>query len=144
MPLAQVAVRDRADLSLETGRTLDIAEQERDRPVVGPVGGRVAWVIGRGRSARGSAGVSGRDFGQLAQAAGELAQDRECDGRLLGDDGFELPRGQGEADRRFDGSRPGGSRTPVEDGQLAEEVAWPENSHPDAVADHLDRPLTTM
>ena len=50
VPLAQLAVARCADLSLETGRTLDIAEQEGDRPR-GRAGRRAGRLGHRSRSA---------------------------------------------------------------------------------------------
>src|SRR6186997_1889219 len=61
-------------------------------------------------------------FGQIAQAAGQLAQDRDGDAWLLAQDSLEVPRREGEAARRSVGDDRCVPRLPIEDRQFPEEV----------------------
>src|SRR6478609_2220593 len=65
-------------------------------------------------------------FGQIAQAAGQLAQDRDGDARLLAQDSLEVPRREGEAARRSIGDDRCVPWLPIEHRQLPEEVAGAE------------------
>src|SRR5690349_13307858 len=79
-------------------------------------------------------------LGQTAETAGEPTQDRERDLRMLGHDRLEVPRRECEAGRRSVGDDLGHARTPVEDRQLAEEVAGPDMGDGPPIADHADGP----
>src|SRR6478736_5880939 len=78
-------------------------------------------------------------FGQIAQAAGQLAQDRDGDAWLLAQDGLEVPRREGEAARRSVGNDRCVPWLPIKDRQLPEEVARAEGRDGLAVPDDPDR-----
>lgn len=75
-------------------------------------------------------------FGQLAQPAGQLAQDREGDARLLAHDRLEVPCGEGKAGRRLGADDLGDPGQAVDDRELSEELARAELGERLAVADH--------
>src|SRR5262245_28244386 len=77
---------------------------------------RRRWWLGGGRSVPGA-------LGEIAETAGEPAQDRQRDLRLGEDDGLEVPGCECQAGRRTLRDDLRGPRSPVEDGQLSEEVA---------------------
>src|SRR6187399_773198 len=78
-------------------------------------------------------------FRQIAQAAGQLAQDRDGDARLLAQDGLEVPRREGEAVRRPVGDDRCVPWLPIEDRQPPEEVARAERRDGLAVPDDPNR-----
>src|SRR4051794_33949850 len=61
-----------------------------------------------------------------SEPPGQLAEDRERQGRLLEEHPLEVPRREGEARRRRLRDDLGNARLAIEDGQLAEELARPE------------------
>ena len=133
MALAEVARSGRVPtVASRRRRALDVGEQEGVRPA------RQRPRVGHrsGASGRRSVAVG---FGQVAQPAGQPAQDRQGDARLLEQDGLEVPGREGEAGRRAVGDDLGEPRLPVEDRQLAEEVARAEPRDSLAVADDPDR-----
>jgi hypothetical protein len=72
------------------------------------------------------------------QSIGQPSQDRKRQ-RRVGEDGrLEVPAGEGEATRRLDCHDLGNARLPVEDRELAEELAGSEDGQLFTVADHPD------
>src|SRR4029079_12938996 len=73
------------------------------------------------------------------QAAGQSAEDREGERRRLQQGLLEVPAREAQAARRLAGHDLGGPRQAVENGQLAEEVARPQDCHLVAAAHDLHR-----
>ena len=122
--LSDVSVRPRADVELEPGRPLDVAEQAGHGPdrrpeppdVPGIAASRVVVSAGRG---------------QRPQALGQGAKERECHRGLLGDHGLESQ--DASARRGLAGGDDLGDPWPaVQDGQLPKKspgpivaIVWP-------------------
>ena len=118
-----------AELLGELRRALDVGEQERHGPDrlrrCGRAGGALVSDAAAPSTVRSRAASPRR----IASASGGLLEER-----LL-----EVPRREGEAARRLGGDDLGDPRQPVEDRQLAEELARPQDRELLAVADDPDR-----